>query len=192
MCNWTSYLMCNELMKCQEMSSWFGRTDSFDMERWDQVFQGSTGRSVGQVGGCLNQATGVLEEFRSCWNLECLLWSSYSSIKLKNSLTVVKIAFIAVFLPHKGRYTPGASRKCKLFGREMFGSKLFTPAATWICDTNTGIRICERVLTAHSKEGKVGSHVTKTILKHSRKHSRTYQPSNRKYWVKYDTKHHRH
>ncbi len=44
-----------------------------------------------------------------------------------------------------------------------------------------GLQIYERVLTAHSAEGKVGSHVTNTILKHSRKHRRTYQLSNRKY-----------
>ncbi len=61
------------------------------------------------------------------------------------------------------------------------GSKLFTPAATWIFDRHTGI---QRVLTAHSEEGKVGSHVANAILKHSRKHNRTYQPSNRKYRVK--------
>ncbi len=59
-------------------------------------------------------------------------------------------------------------------------SELFTTAATQICDRNTGIRICERVLTAHSAEGKVGSHVTNTLLKHSR----TNQPSNTKYWLK--------
>ncbi len=33
-------------------------------------------------------------------------------------------------------------------------------ATTRICDRNTEIWICERVLTAHSKEGKMDSHVT--------------------------------
>ncbi len=47
----------------------------------------------------------------------------------------------------------------------MFGSKLFTLAVTGISDRNRGIPICERVLTAHSKEGKMDSHVTNTPLK---------------------------
>lgn len=56
------------------------------MERWDQVFQKSPTETWVRW-GCLNQATGVQEEFGSCWKIERLLWSSYSSIKLKNSLT---------------------------------------------------------------------------------------------------------
>ncbi len=71
---------------------------------------------------------------------------------------------------HRG-HNKRMTRKCELFGREMFGSKLFIPAVTGIC---------ERALTAHSTEGKVGSLVTNTILKHNRKYNRTYQPSNRK------------
>ncbi len=56
----------------------------------------------------------------------------------------------------------------------MFGSKLFTSAAT----ETKGYKFAKRFLTAHSTEGKVGSHVTNVILKHSRKHNRTYQPLN--------------
>lgn len=52
------------------------------MERWDQVFQGSPTKMWVRW-GCLNQSTGVREEFGSCWKIERLLWSSYSSIKLE-------------------------------------------------------------------------------------------------------------
>ncbi len=59
------------------------------------------------------------------------------------------------------------TQKYELFGRELFASKLITLAATRLCDRNTGIRICERVLTAHAEEEK-GTHVTNTMLKYSR------------------------
>ncbi len=58
--------------------------------------------------------------------------------------------------------------------------KTLHTAATQICDRNTGIRIYQKVLTAHSTEGKVDSHVTNRIFKQSR----TYQSSHRKYWLK--------
>lgn len=67
-------------------SSVFGWRHSCHMERWDQVFQKSPTETWVRW-GCLNQATGVQEEFGSCWKIERLLWSSYSSIKLKNSMT---------------------------------------------------------------------------------------------------------
>ncbi len=46
------------------------------------------------------------------------------------------------------------TQKYELFGRELFASL----AATQLCDRNTGIRICEKVLTVHAKEEK-GTHM---------------------------------
>ncbi len=57
----------------------------------------------------------------------------------------------------------------------MFNSKLFTLAATGVCNRNK----FSRVLTA-LQSGKMDSYVAKTIIKHIR----TYQPLNTKYFIK--------